>query len=105
MGRRNAWNWQASARIGARVLTDIRPWLRLKAPEPDIALTYWNGRASAVRDGNGRFLAMCEEDRRNAEAAEAAVKAAKRLDESRPDKGTPTSRIPLATYEAPPPLR
>jgi hypothetical protein len=76
--RRHAWNWQASARTGRRVLVEIRPWLRLKAAEADIALAYWDERGFAQRAGNGRFLPLSPQIRMLGDHAEAALKAAKR---------------------------
>ncbi|MGY1829571.1 hypothetical protein ACI8AA_03970 [Geodermatophilus sp. SYSU D01180] len=73
-----AWNWQASAGSGVRVLQDIRPWLYIKAAEADIALAYWEQRSAVTRGANGRWLALDEADRLLGEHAEAALKAAKR---------------------------
>jgi hypothetical protein len=37
---RPAWIWQVSASNGVRALRDMRPYLRLKAAQADIALGY-----------------------------------------------------------------
>jgi hypothetical protein len=47
--KRTAWNWQASATSGVKALSDIRPWLRLKAEEADIARQWWGHAAAEVR--------------------------------------------------------
>ncbi|WP_448638686.1 hypothetical protein [Geodermatophilus sp. URMC 63] len=73
-----AWNWQASASSGIRVLQGIRPWLYIKAAEADIALTYWQERSVVRRGMDGRWLAFDAADRLLAERAEMALKAATR---------------------------
>ncbi len=55
---RQAWNRRASAGRGFRVLRDIRPRLRLKAGEADIALAFWEGRGFAQRGMDGRYLPL-----------------------------------------------
>jgi hypothetical protein len=76
-GKRTAWNWQASAASGARALTDIRPWLRLKAKEADIALEWWTERPLRQRGPQGHFLPLTETEHDAAVAAEVELKAAK----------------------------
>ena len=75
--RKQAWNWQASAANGRRVLLDIRPWLRLKAAEADIALRFWDERGFCRRDASGRFLALDATTVRRMDATEAALRLAK----------------------------
>jgi hypothetical protein len=76
--KRPAWNWQVSSAKGVCVLNDIRPWLRLKATEADLALAFWDERTFARRDARGRFLPLSPEVRMRGDDAQAALKAAKR---------------------------
>ena len=75
--KRTAWMWQVSASKGVVALREMRPWLRLKAEQADIAIGYWDERTFMRRDQNGRFLPLSSETRRQGEIAEAALKAAK----------------------------
>ncbi|MGY1823305.1 hypothetical protein [Geodermatophilus sp. SYSU D00079] len=74
---RPAWNWQVSASAGAKVLKDIRPWLRLKCDEADIALEWWTKRPVPQRGPGGRYLPFTAEQRAFDAAAEERLKAAK----------------------------
>lgn len=76
--RSPAWNWQVSASSAALALTDLRPWLRLKAAQADIALNWWKARPPRRRDAQGRHLPMSLEHRKIAEEAEQMLKAVKR---------------------------
>jgi hypothetical protein len=69
--KRSAWNWQASATSGVKALSDIRPWLRLKADEADIALTWWGQRPLPRRGSSGRHLPFSADDHYFDAAAEA----------------------------------
>lgn len=75
--RRTAWNWQASSLSGVRALRDIRPWLRLKADEADIALEWWAQRPIPRRGVDGRYLPLTENERNSDASAEVRLKAAK----------------------------
>jgi hypothetical protein len=83
-GKQPAWIWQASAATGAAVLLDIRPWLRLKRNEADIALAYWNERATVTRDSGGRWTPFTAAEQDIGLRAEAALKAVKRLEQEDP---------------------
>ena len=62
--RRAAFIWQLTASGGYKFLKDVRPWLRLKAKEADLVLTWWPARAGAMRDpATGRRLPLSVEDR------------------------------------------
>jgi hypothetical protein len=75
--KRTAWNWQASATSGVKALSDIRPRLRLKAEEADIALEWWGQRPVPRRGSAGRYLPFSTEERDLDAAGEARLKAAK----------------------------
>ena len=75
--KRTAWNWQASATSGVKALSDIRPWLRLKAEEADIALEWWGQRPLPRRGAAGRYLPFSAGERDFDAAAEVRLKAAK----------------------------
>jgi hypothetical protein len=75
---RPAWMWQVSASKGVRALRDIRPWLRVKAEQADVALNYWDARTFMRRGVNGQFLPLSEAMRTEGATAEAALKALKR---------------------------
>jgi hypothetical protein len=77
---RPAWMWQVSASKGVRALREIRPWLRVKAEQADIALAYWDERTFMRRAANGQFLPLSETVRQQGATAEAALKALKRGD-------------------------
>ncbi|WP_143426683.1 hypothetical protein [Geodermatophilus sabuli] len=74
---RPAWNWQVSAGAGAKALTDIRPWLRLKSEEADIALEWWTKRPVPQRGPLGRYLPFTADQRAFDASAEKRLKAAK----------------------------
>lgn len=76
--RRSAWNYQVSAGRGVILLREIRPWLRLKADQADIALAWWDGRPTVrLRDSRGRVLPSAPEVVVADALAELALKAAK----------------------------
>jgi hypothetical protein len=77
-GKRVAWNWQASASSGIRALTDMRPHLRLKAQEADMALDWWATRPKPRRSPSGRILPFTAAEREADSTAEMALKSAKR---------------------------
>jgi hypothetical protein len=77
---RQAWCWQVSASKGVRALRDMRPWLRLKAEQADVALHYWDERTFERRGMNGQFLPLSESVRQQGSAAEMQLKALKRVD-------------------------
>jgi hypothetical protein len=60
-----------------KALSDIRPWLRLKAEEADIALEWWGQRPVPRRGSAGRYLPFSTEERDLDAAGEARLKAAK----------------------------
>ena len=72
--RRNARNWQASARSGYLFLLEIRPWLLLKADQADVVLAWWPQRAGPRRAANGRMLPMSPEARTAAELADRTLR-------------------------------
>jgi hypothetical protein len=59
-GRRPAWNWQASGANACAFLRAIRPWLRLKADQADVAINWFELRPKIMRGVDGRILGKAE---------------------------------------------
>lgn len=53
--KRPAYNWQNSGANAYATLLDLRPWLRIKLAQADVAIEWWRGRAPRQRDALGRM--------------------------------------------------
>lgn len=58
---RVAWNWQVSGRKALTFLQDIRPHLRLKAEQAELAIVWQANRPVLVRDERGRRISLSAE--------------------------------------------
>ena len=98
--KRDAWNWQTSSASGVRFLREVRPWLKLKAAQADIALGFWDERGFRRRGPGGRFLPLSAEVRALGDEAEAALRAAKRGDAAHESRAVPATRLVLPAPQA-----
>ncbi|MBO9553478.1 hypothetical protein [Cellulomonas sp.] len=76
--RRHAMIWQVSGDNAADFLREIRPWLRLKADQADIAIAWQSARPATRRDERGRILGRTPAERARDDLAAATLVAMKR---------------------------
>jgi hypothetical protein len=76
--RRQAWNFQVGGERASRLLRDLRPHLRLKADQADLALHWFHTRPVLGRDPlSGRVLPRSSESRAIAEEVASTLRQMK----------------------------
>lgn len=77
-GKRPAWIWQVNGDDGAAFLCSIRPYLRLKAEQADVAVAWHQSRPQRERDRSGRMVAFPDSWFIDSEAASVKLKMMKK---------------------------